>query len=372
MRAAAVLATVLLAISAVAGGVTAQQLPDAVATAVAERQRVLLDALRRAQLPESLADFGAGLRLDPLQLAGQKLLSPGQDASIQQVVEEGLKPVPIINGMLVEVLAQDLAAPFYTPLTSLQKAQVAAKSRSVGRLEIKLGDDYLVVGTAFVTSENRVATNCHVVKEFAALVDGDWELVGDVRVDFSDTQRHAETAEYRVTAITTVPPNRWLDVAVLTVAPTSVVGATALPAPLTAATAAAAPRTPVAVIGFPDVASARTGIFRDLRRRADGVGKVMSPGAIESATTHEGVEILLHAAGTLRGSSGSPVIATDTLHVVGVHNCCTGAAASPSATSMPCSDVWTLPASRNQAVSMSTIRRTAVLASQFMDVLTDR
>lgn len=178
-------------------------------------------------------------------------------ARIQREVEQRLKPVPFVNGQLSPVLAQG-ANDYYTALDARGQALLEQRARSVGRLEIRVGDRHTIEGTAFVVRDSLLATNCHVLTAFATLTRGAWAVTGDVRVDFGDGPVHNESAEFRVTGVETLPQVRGLDIAVLRVSARSIDGTRQLPPalPLHAAQlspALAGTPLPIGIVGYPSL-----------------------------------------------------------------------------------------------------------------------
>lgn len=345
-------------------------------TASPIRQALQIEALRTGGTPSEreearrvLERVGAGGEPS----LGATPLTQDRLARIQREVEERLKPVPVQNGRLTPQLQQG-DSPYFRALSADAAAQIERRALSVGRLEVHAAGGHAVYGTAFVIGDSLLATNCHVVAELSRFADGHWQLTGDVRVDFADGPGHADAWEFRVTAIDALPSQRGLDVAVLRVAPRSVDGTRALPAPLTLSRRqvvrdwATQGPIPVGVIGYPSLSGGIRDNFSRLRALSRGrFAKFYSPGAIDGIGTIEHIEMLMHAAGTQSGSSGSPVFDLDTLQVVGVHHCCVAAGPPPDATlaAMPCSVIVQRPATFNEAISSFQIFSTSTLAGRF-------
>lgn len=332
-------------------------------------QRALAEAIRSLPategrvIEEHLKDFK--IDLDAV-ISRQAILSPSQDFRIQREVEDRLKPVPILNNVPQPVLPQT-AFSLYRDLTAQETASLSERVRSVGRIETHAGGSAVSEGTGFVAPEGVIATNCHVVAAIAERVGSEWRLRGDTRIDFADDDRHRESTEYRITGIASHSAVRGLDVAVMTVERSSVDRSNVLPLPLPIAPTRLVQNgepTLVGVIGYPDLPKATEPLFRQLRGRTRST-KLYSPGAVLSVESLGNVDVLLHVANTMKGSSGSPVLNRGDLNVIGVHNCCTGGALPTASVALPCAHMLVNRPFRNSAISAWSLRGDAAMAPFF-------
>jgi V8-like Glu-specific endopeptidase len=264
--------------------------------------------------------------------------------------------VPIENGALAPRLEQ---RPFelYRGLTPAEQALLIDRAKSVARIEVEVGSDSVSRGTGFVIGRDLLATNCHVVAAIASRdTDGRWKLgAGKVRAHFADGPEHDRAREFTVIEVVAYPDTLGLDVAVLRVESMSQDKSMALPKPLSVRTQPLSPTwapesgLPIAVIGYPVVASSREPSYRELSTYGR-FGKVYSPGAVMELKTLSNLAILMHVASTTEGSSGSPVLAVDRFDVIGVHNCCTSTAPSRPV-ELSCSQTLQAPVDRNLAIA---------------------
>lgn len=258
----------------------------------------------------------------------QMVLSPQKQIDVQREVEDKLKPVPIRNGALVPTLSQP-TFPYYRPLDAVELATLADRSRSVGRVEVVQNGVATLYGTGFVLPGGGIATNCHVLSEIATFEGGQWVVRPGARVDFGENASHDEKREYEVVGVAATPPARGLDVAVLRVAPTSLSGVEPIPPglPTSLKPQVATESAPIlmGLVGYPNLKNATKSGFVDLLKAGIDGGKIYSPGAVLNIEKIYSLDVLLHVANTLDGSSGSPIFRLDTLEVIGVHNCCSSA-----------------------------------------------
>lgn len=352
---------------AIAGWValaSARQAP----TSVGLEQKALAEALRTLPAAEGRVVEGQLKRfkidLDDV-IRQQLVLSPAQDFRIHRAVEERLKPVPLVNNRPQPVLPQGPLS-LFRELSSQESAILSDRVRSIGRIETITGSRTTLQGTGFVAPGAVIATNCHVVTAIAELVENEWRLRADTRIDFADDAQHREGIEYRITGIGSHSTLRGLDVAVLTVENRSIDRSQPLPPPLPIAhdrfVQGDEPAL-VGVVGYPDLPNASEPLFRQLRSRTSST-KMYSPGAVLSVETLGGIDVLFHVANTMKGSSGSPVLSRGELNVLGVHNCCSVGELPPPAL-LPCADVLVNRPFRNGAISAWSVASDSVMAPFF-------
>lgn len=345
---------------------------------VARQQTLELQTERQKGLLETLLDFASKENLQAQvkrikELLGRvnpgKPLGPDIEVQIMREVETRFKPVPIVGGVFAPHLTQEPFAQ-YQQLTLAQQATLLALARSVARIEIATVGTVFARGTGFVVGSDLIATNCHVLATIASQqADGAWRLRSGVRAHFPDGPEHDASREFQVTAIAALPVETGLDVALLRVSTRSMDGSAALPPALTLRATKLTPNWPpdrgfpVALVGYPNLATSTEVNYQELRKRGD-FAKVHSPGAIMDVATIDSIDILNHLAGTTDGSSGSPLFSLDNFDVVGIHNCCNAAGTPPPAT-MPCAQLLKAAAVRNHAIAAASILANPTLKALF-------
>jgi endonuclease G len=190
---------------------------------------------------------------------------------------------------------------------------------AVGRVELSNHPDFEWVGTGWRFGDDLLITNRHVAEEFAtrrgpAFVKATnaFGQTIESRVDFREEFGGDIVHEIDVKEIVFVAMPNGPDMAVLKLAPHP-----DLPPPLTLAARDAVRRTPIGVIGYPAIDSQRNPIqhIRDIFKDIYDV-KRFAPGEVMDTGDRT---VLLHDASTMGGNSGSPVVALETGHVVGLH-----------------------------------------------------
>jgi hypothetical protein len=261
----------------------------------------------------------------------------------QQVVDPSLTPSTSSSQD-----PQDLVSAFSSskPLTpaEIQKytanvARIPVLAKSVGRLLISVtaGSTWVSKGTVFVTKKNVVATACHVIEPIVDVSNGTLSLRKNIIavVDFSDDTLPDDGTlpsglqTYPVNKILSVGTAQGCDVALLQIS-----GADSIE-PLKVDESKSLPAR-IIVIGYPKLddlsdlvctyAIEKTQkFFCQFWKANKGAAKVKSPGSTYTPNSHNGIDVFTYNAATREGQSGSPVLDLETLRVVGIHYCCTGA-----------------------------------------------
>lgn len=350
-----------------------------VTTSLAGRQQTLeLQTERQKGLLETLLDLASKENLQAQvkrikellgRLSPGKPLGPDIEVQIMREVERRFMPVPIVGGAFAPQLTQEVF-PQYQQLTPAQEAILLSLARSVARIEIATVGTVFARGTGFVVGSDLIATNCHVLATIASRqADGAWRLRSGVRAHFADGPDHDASREFQVTAIAAMPVETGLDVALLRVSTRSLDGSTPLPAALKLRATKLTPTwppdlgLPIALVGYPSLATSTEVNYAELRKRGD-FAKVHSPGTIMVVAAVGSIDILNHLAGTTEGNSGSPLFSLDNFEVVGVHNCCNAAGKPPPAT-MPCAQLLKAAAMYNHAIASASILSNPTLKALF-------
>lgn len=186
---------------------------------------------------------------------------------------------------------------------------VAART---GRVEIDGDPSLSWVGTGFVIAEGLVATNRHVVEEFAARDPRfGWRIRDSVsvRVDFAEEIGGGNPREVPVTGIWGVHDR--FDIAILQMGQ-------GCPTPLLFEPRAARVGDDVITIGYPAFDSRRNdaAVMHEIFRGIYNVKRLL-PGRIMGPSASDW--ILRHDCSTLGGSSGSPLVNPARGQVVGIH-----------------------------------------------------
>jgi Trypsin-like peptidase domain len=248
---------------------------------------------------------------------------------IQVAIQPNLKPIPIVNGQFRIVVPQPPvdAAP---PLTPVQQAIILKRARSIGRIEVYLGGEYELKGTAFMVAPETVATNCHVARTLLSSIRPFTLMsAGDILIDFGDTPSHLASSEFRIMSLAPCP-GTGLDVAFMRISEKAVDGLSVPPDYLSfirSMPAAIKDQKTVDIgeIGFPDLKSVQGGTpTQDLFKLYDKTkySKFYTPGAVTSTESVNGVDFVYHVTSTWPGESGSPMFDLNTLEVLGVDTCC--------------------------------------------------
>ena len=96
------------------------------------------------------------------------------------------------------------------------------------------------------------------------------------------------------------------------------------------------------------------------------IAKVASPGRILSRDAHDGISVFTYDAPTDGGQSGSPVFDAETLEVIGIHYCCSGAPANTS--DLMCATWHPQNISWNEAIASETMVGDAILKPNLSDI----
>jgi hypothetical protein len=271
------------------------------------------------------------------------------ELTIQRVVSAYFKPVPILDGRFQYELDPSIT-PLTPVLSFVEQDELLRISKSVGRVErVNTPGDIELIGTAFVTDNGKIATNCHVIAQLISATGLPALVPGvEVRVDFSEPARHDPSHEFQVESVAGCPTRLGFDVGVLNVTTTSRDNSNGLPPGLPLSSTKYAPQwgtadARVSLIGYPDLQHTDEPLYRELESLAPGqFGKIWTPGIGQGIDNTQGFDILLHNGSSDSGNSGSPIIEMKTFRVVGVHNCCYSSVVSdpPAQFRLPCSFVF--------------------------------
>lgn len=271
-----------------------------------ERRRRVLDIIHRCggdQERPGIAEVRRTSALLPTQLVA----SGEEDAAqLEAIVHTTLRPA---------VLVQDGRAVTWPPewahLTVNADAIAFAAART-GRVELEGNPALDWVGTGFVIDDRLVATNRHVLEEFAFQDPRHgWQIRDGMRVwlDFAEEIGGQVSKEVAVTGIWGVHDT--FDLAILQMGP-------GCPSPMAFASTVAVSGEEVLTIGYPAFDSRRNdaAAMQQVFRGIYNVKRLL-PGLIVEPP--ESPWLLRHDCSTLGGNSGSPVLRPATAEVVGVH-----------------------------------------------------
>jgi hypothetical protein len=319
------------------------------------------------------------------RLAGDKAMIQALHQNTLQVIPgSGTLPAPVTQQGLdnsAKVLNQ--ISPASGPLSASSLSRLLEQEKSIGRLlwtkpELIVSGTpmWQLAGTVFVTGPGIVTTACHTLSG-----QGDQSLL-DIRgtsvalrsgivlkVEFGDTSQYQTM--YTVSGVAAVSGQAGCDVAQL-----KIDGADHVPPLKIAARNITATR--ILVVGYPqlDNYSALTcslglgGItwkdFCAFHSAYPNVAKIVSPGHILSRDSHNPISVFTYDAPTDGGQSGSPVFDADTLEVIGVHYCCSGAAANSSA--LACANWHPQNVAWNEAIASETLVSDQTLKPNIVDI----
>lgn len=329
------------------------------------------------------------LKLEPQNLSlNQKLTlvdsMMGSIQLMQQVVVPSIGPVtPTQDGLRTAVQTLNQIAPRNPALPDGQLSPLLQQFRSIGRLiwtRQDLVDQgtpmWQLAGTVFVTSPGIVTTACHTLTG-----QGDQPLIDVVgtsvslraglvlEVEFGATTEL--TKMYKVLSVSAISTKAGCDVAQL-----ALENANEIPPLKVAAKSSNATR--VVVVGYPQMSNydpsfctlGLGGItaseFCKFHNANPTVAKIGSPGRVLSSDDHDGVSVFTYDAPTDGGQSGSPVFNADTLEVIGIHYCCSGAAQNTSP--LACATWHPQNISWNEAIASSTLVGDDLLKKNFSNV----
>lgn len=234
-------------------------------------------------------------------------LSPGEVDTLEAIVHTELRPA---------LLVQDgtfLPPPEEWQHLAVYRAGIDHAIARTCRIETEGGIALDWVGTGFVVAPDLVATNRHVVQEFASYdPNRGWRIHDGIRVraDFRQEIGSTAVADVPVTGIWGVH-NRF-DIAILQMRPGL------CPSPIPAGLANLAAQRDVVVIGYPAYDSRRNdaAVMDRIFRGIYNVKRVQ-PGRIMLRDTAN--YLLRHDSSTLGGNSGSPVIDVQSGRLIGIH-----------------------------------------------------
>jgi hypothetical protein len=275
-----------------------------------ERKRRAMDIIRRcgggSQRPVTGA---AGVRraIASDVMPAQIVASGEEDAAVlEAIVHTTLRPA---------VLVQDgraVAWPAEWAHLAAHADAIAFAAARTGRVELEGNPALDWVGTGFVIDDRLVATNRHVLEEFAFQDPRHgWQIRDGIRVwlDFAEEIGGQAPQEVAVTGIWGVHDT--FDLAILQMGP-------GCPSPLSFAPTVAVSGEEVLTIGYPAFDSRRNdaAAMQQVFRGIYNVKRLL-PGLIVEPP--ESPWLLRHDCSTLGGNSGSPVLRPATADVVGVH-----------------------------------------------------
>ena len=317
--------------------------------------------------------------------AANQAMIQSLDLQIQQVVpNSGTTATPSTQqGLSDAAKLLNQRSPTGGILTAANLAPLLQKDKSIGRLLwtkpalLASGTPmWQLAGTVFVTSPGIVATACHTLSG-----QGDQSLIditgksaalrSDIvlKVEFSDSSQFQTM--YTVSGIAAISGQAGCDVAQL-----KIEGANDIPPLKVAAKNVTATR--ILVVGYPllnnysaftcvsDLGGITEKDFCAFHTSYPDVTKVVSPGHVLSRDAHDGVSVFTYDAPTDGGQSGSPVFDADSLDVIGIHYCCTGAATNTS--DLSCATWHPQNVSWNEAIASETIVDDTVLKPNISDI----
>lgn len=284
------------------------------------------------------------------------------------------------------------------PLSDSQKKALVQVAGSVGRIELKIRDQvassrllpgeprarHYLWATGFLVARDVVATSCHAIQSLLVEKGGRWvlqkeagqDLVIDFEedtTDYGDTQAYDNDREFQITDVLGYSQERGLDVILLKVKTTSIIGHYSLPQGLTLSSQPITDRTSlgkgmerddrasIALVGYPDLyhpvdpgtmSQWAYGFYKGTE-----FAKFAALGSAKVSKCTK-FDILAHDATTMVGESGSAIFLKDKLdpnnppEVIGLHTCCALPSqeyATPPRAKMPCADLTNTYL--NQAIS---------------------
>jgi hypothetical protein len=262
----------------------------------------------------------AALALQAGSVALARLRSDG--AALDQLSSEeidGLEAIVVTVGRPAITIRGGRFDPPPEPWTVLDahRSSIEALLPSVGRIELRGHPSLDWVGTGFLVAPGVLATNRHVIQEFAQhLGQGQWRIDPGISawVDFAE-ELDAPPREYPLNAILGV--HSVFDVALLEVGS---VGSRSvgIPMPLDGGGIALGPNRMSYVIGYPALDTRRND-EETMRRIFAGLYNVkrLQPGFLKDWS--QPMQAYLHDCSTLGGNSGSCLVDLDSGVVVGIH-----------------------------------------------------
>lgn len=275
-----------------------------------------------------------GLALDPAQGTHRALLDAGRHA-LQSVAKDPRAALTILERSALEAIVMAIGRPSILirngQLSTIADEweqlalgfhvdAIASATPSVGRVEVTGHPDGLTwVGTAWMAAEQIAMTNRHVVEEFAHQVRGRWTVRDGMTaaVDFMREDDSVAGPQFTIDEIVGVHEDPDIDLALIRLSAVAS-DRTPLPRPLVLESAPDAVRTEwrVYTLGYPGE-DRRHGEVEDELFGGIYGSKRLAPGQI--AKLAQDSYNLLHDCSTLKGSSGSCVIAFENHRVVALH-----------------------------------------------------
>lgn len=244
-----------------------------------------------------------------------------QQFMTEAVIRPMARPVMVIrdNRATPEMLGPQDARIWATRVLDAQ-AQLNLRIPAVGRINLINNPEYQWVGTGWIIDDFVIVTNRHVAKTFAEDSSrrfvfrlGNNQLPQLANIDFLEEYSRSAKLVFDVQSVLWIAPEDGLDVAFLSLSPTSSCTMLAKAIPLSAETAV---NQFVATIGYP----ANDPTFEDnpiVRRIFGDVydKKRLAPGQITFVRPDQ----LQHDCSTLGGNSGSALISLESGEAVGLH-----------------------------------------------------
>ncbi|MCL2779681.1 MAG: serine protease [Polyangiaceae bacterium] len=254
---------------------------------------------------EAMIDLSA--RLTPETPAAE--LSPDDVDTLEAIVHTELRPALLVQDGTFLPPPQE-----WIQLTTYRGGIDYAIARTC-RIEMEGSIDLDWAGTGFVVADDLIATNRHVLEEFASFEEatGRWRFYDGVTVHADFRQEIGSTAvqDVEITGIWGVH-NRF-DLAILQAKPSG-----GCPSPLIGGIPDLSPQSDVVVIGYPAYDSRRNdaAVMDRIFRGIYNVKRVL-PGQL--LLRDRANYVLRHDCSTLGGNSGSPVIDLRSGRLIGIH-----------------------------------------------------
>jgi hypothetical protein len=270
-----------------------------------------------------------------------ELRQKGPDAPLDAHAEVGLEAIIETDGSRPVFIVQDdqlnpdavALSDQWQTLLSARKAEIATIAKAVGRVNDPTAAQRFQ-GTAFAVTPGLVMTNRHVLQAIAKQAAEGWALKPDIKIDFAQEYKRAQTRSLAVKQVVFAGPRRVdpfninhdiLDVALLRIEETQADPRWPLPLPLVIRPEADDPARAIVSCGFPG--DPYTDEPADLKKKLFDLifgYKVLAPGRIKRTAgeldNNARKWSIGHDATTLPGNSGSCIIDIESgAEVVALH-----------------------------------------------------
>lgn len=250
--------------------------------------------------------------------SGLEKLRRGRESTLTREERQGLEAIVALQGRPAILIQEGhfLEPPAYWKgLLEPKRRQIEEAIPGVGRIDVKGHRDLDWVGTGFLTAEDVVLTNAHVVREFATHSRRQWQFIPGLttEVDYGRELGNEKADAVPVKTVLGIHPRH--DLALLRLEPSA---RTAPPLAIGRSAPKLEERRKVYVIGHPAWDGRRNDPEPMRRIFADVFNlKRVQPGEAFAAPGEHG--LFHHDCSTLGGNSGSCVVDLETGRVIGLH-----------------------------------------------------